>query len=125
MTKLKIFYEEAFSDRWKSANRIYLPDLFSLENWIFEQINRDFVFLMHHMESFYLPMIIPQTIHFKPISEIYEIQIHMVKNGKEIIFSDGTLSSEKYWSDEMKYWCRDCIVRRVFNPYRKYLIEKI
>lgn len=118
-------YEEYLSDRNRSFKKAEFQDLEELADWIFEHVGNGYSDKSkgRYLLWFPTPQKMekiksdgPARIEFRPLNSSSYIWIHMITNGKRIIFSDGKLTEGRtYWNQAVRKWLEQCEYRQ-YHP---------
>lgn len=122
---IKIDYEEYYSDSNRMFKKVEFKSLKELADWIFENVRNGYSDKSRGRYLLWFPTPQkmerikndgPARIEFRPLNSSSYIWIHMITNGKRIIFSDGKLTEGRtYWNQAVRKWLEECEYRQ-YHP---------
>ncbi len=119
---INIEYEIYINDYMKKYKTARFDNLQELEDWIFNQMHRDYSDQKEGIWCMYFPTPErvknthsdgPCSIRFRPDQGGASIHIYLISNKDGIIFSDGRATAhQKHWTKEVQDWLVHCDERQ-------------
>lgn len=126
---LKVFYEVYWNDNRVQTREKNFMSLEGIADWLFAMMRCDYtsednyaISLPRERDGLYPKE--PTVIRFRPSYDEPDYTIRKITDGDSIVYSDGTYTcGQKFWTDEVREWCRQCEERRK-NPSFNFSAEE-